>query len=368
MKMRPKILVAPLDWGLGHITRCIPIVNELVMQGWEVWLAGNERGLALMKKEFSNLSTVYFEGYNVFYHPSKNRFSLTILKQLPRIARNIKAENRWLKSLLHSQKFDAIISDNRFGVYHPNVHSIFITHQLHIKSGVSKWIDRMIQRINFKYINRFNQCWVPDYAGTENLAGELAHGNPLPSNIRYIGPVSRFEKMQVAKKYELLILLSGPEPNRTNFEKKILSEIERFKGRVLFVRGLPEVEGQIEQPANCDIINHLSASNLNIAIEQSEWIICRSGYTSVMDLVKLEHKAILIPTPGQPEQEYLAKYLYQKGVFYTVGEDEFCLEKNIAEAKMFPYSFNTFSAIETHFKTAITELTQTILSRKKTVD
>ncbi|PVD51093.1 glycosyl transferase family 28 [Terrimonas sp.] len=364
MEKRPKILVAPLDWGLGHLTRCIPIVNELIIRGWEVWLAGNERGLAVMRKEFPQLSTVYLEGYNVIYHPSKKGFSLKIIKQLPKILGSIKAENRWLKNILKKHRFDAVISDNRFGLYNSAVYTIFISHQLHVKSGMGKWADSIVQKINYRYISRFNECWVPDYPGKETLSGELSHGGPLPGNLQYIGAISRFEKMNAAKKYDVLIVLSGPEPGRTNWEKKLLKALPLFKGKICFVRGLPENNVPPVNTENAAVFNHLSARELNFAIAQSEWVICRSGYTSIMDLVSLQHKAILVPTPGQPEQEYLAAHLFQKKIFYTTTEDAFMLQHDIAQAQQFPFDFSGLADNSSHYKNFIQRLTEIITSQK----
>lgn len=360
----PKILVAPLDWGLGHVTRCIPIVNELITQGWEVCLAGNERGLAVMRQEFPQLSTVHLEGYNVIYHPSKKGFTWKIIRQLPGILRSIKKENRWLKRILEEQPFDAVISDNRFGLYNQSVHTVFITHQLHVKSGIGKWIDSIMQKINHRYINRFNECWVPDYKGTKNLSGALSHGDPVPGNTTYIGALSRFKKMDVAKKYDVIIILSGPEPGRKNWEKKILNALEEYKGTVCLVRGLPGSKEQTAHNGNTDIINHLSAKALNTAIEQSEWVICRSGYTSVMDLAKLRHKAILVPTPGQAEQEYLAAYLHHQNMFYTVKEASFSLQHDMEQAKQFSFDFSCIAGNTSHYKKAIKQLTETVKSKK----
>ncbi|MFT3949536.1 MAG: glycosyltransferase [Agriterribacter sp.] len=364
MEKRPKILVAPLDWGLGHLTRCIPIVNELIIQGWEVWLAGNERGLAVMRKEFPQLSTVYLEGYNVIYHPSKKGFSRKIIKQLPKILGSIKAENRWLKNILKEHRFHAVISDNRFGLYNSGVYTVFISHQLHVKSGMGKWMDSIVQKINYRYINRFNECWVPDYSGKENLSGELSHGDPLPGNLQYIGAISRFEKMNAAKKYDVLVVLSGPEPGRTKWEEKLLKDLQLFKGNACLVRGLPGNNGQPVNMENVEVFNHLSARELNFAIAQSEWVICRSGYTSIMDLVKLQHKAILVPTPGQPEQEYLATYLFHKKIFYTVTEDAFVLQQDIAQAQQFPFDFSCFTGSLSNYKNNIRQLTEAVTSQK----
>lgn len=352
MEKRLKILVAPLDWGLGHITRCIPIVNELVRCGCAVWVAGNKSGLALMQQEFPDISVLDIEGYNVIYHPSKKRFARKILMQIPKILGRIRWENRWLKRALKEHGFDVVISDNRFGLYNKTVYCIFITHQLHIQSGRGKWIDRIIEKINYRYINRFNECWVPDFEGNHNLSGKLSHGGYIPHNTLYTGPLSRFEKKAVEKKYDLVILLSGPEPGRTNWEKKLLEELGSYEGNACVVRGLP-AEAQIICSRNVDIVNHLPSQELNLIIEQSEWVICRSGYTSVMDLVILKHKAIMVPTPGQPEQEYLAAYLHRQKIFYCVPESRFSIQQSLEEAEKITFNFVCNDNGRDHFKKEI---------------
>lgn len=328
-------------------------------------MAGNQRGITLMQQEFPQISTINIEGYNVFYHLSKKSFVWKIFRQIPKIIKHINAENRWLSRILKEHHFDIVISDNRFGLHNSSVYCIFITHQLHIKSGINKWADRIIQAFNYRYIKRFNECWVPDYAEEINISGELSHGNLIPNNVQYIGILSRFKKIVAEKKYDVLIILSGPEPSRTNWENKLLLELQLYKGRVCFVRGLPEVETSIRSGKNTDIYNHLSGQELNLAIEQSEWVICRSGYTSVMDLVTLRHKAILVPTPGQPEQEYLAKYLYQKKLFYTVAESKFSLIESVLQADKLPFDLNGFLETNKSFERVIEKLTSRDFSLKK---
>jgi len=332
-----KILVAPLDWGLGHASRCVPIIKELLRRGCEVCIAANGAGSALLKKEFPGVKYFELKGYGIFYHTVKYMLRWKMVQQIPRISFAIKRESTWLEELLKKERFDVVISDNRYGLYHKDVYSVFITHQLHIKSGMGKWVDGLIQRINYRYIARFNECWVPDYGGTKNLSGSLSHSSYIPTNTHYIGPLSRFTKMDAAPKYELLIMLSGPEPSRTAWEEDLFKQLTACKGSAMLVRGLPGV-CECEAPpgsASLAIINHLSASDLNLAIAQSEWVICRSGYSSVMDLIKMGKKAILIPTPGQPEQEYLAEYLKAEGLFYSVPQSRFSLQQSIAEAKLF---------------------------------
>ena len=186
-----KLLVAPLDWGLGHATRCVPVIRDLLNNHCEVWLAGEEMQEKLLREEFPSLSFLPLKGYRIKY--GKSGFTGKILLQVPSILSSIKEENKWLKEQVVKYGFEAVISDNRYGLYHKNIFSVFITHQLYIKSSLGKWSEKMLQKWNYKFINRFNECWIPDKEGENNLAGELSHPEKLPSiPTTYIGPLSRF--------------------------------------------------------------------------------------------------------------------------------------------------------------------------------
>lgn len=332
-----KVLVAPLDWGLGHATRCLPIINELLIQGCEVWLAGHGNSGALLRQQFPHLPYLSINGYNVFYQKANKKLPYSIALQSLKIKKAIAEEQRLLAGLMEKNQFHLVISDNRFGMHSRKAYNIFITHQLQILSGINRVVDALLKRVNYQYINVFDECWIPDWPGADNLAGRLSHPEKLPANARYIGPLSRFAITEVQKKYDVAFILSGPEPLRTRWEQKILADLQQFKGSVLLVRGLPLEKQQPDNFASVTIVNHLPAEALSIAMQQSEWVICRSGYTSVMDLVCLKKKAIMVPTPGQPEQEYLAQYLHQKSWFFSVNEDAFSLANSLEQAKMFPF-------------------------------
>ncbi len=337
---RPRILVAPLEWGLGHATRCVPIINELLYLNCEVLIAAEKEAEALLKKEFPQLHFLSLRGYRMKYSRKKLWLPLKLLVQFPKIIRSIYNEHRWLKRTVQEQSIDAVLSDNRFGLYHSAVPCIYITHQLTIETGnrFSKWLA---QKLHYYFINKYAACWVPDAAGVVNLAGKLSHPIKMPAvPVEYLGPLSRFEKTGAEKKYELLVCLSGPEPQRTVFEELLLDELKGYTGNVLFIRGLPgNVSVKQNDNAAVEIVNHLSAAELNIAIEQAELVISRSGYTTVMDLVKLQQKAILVPTPGQKEQEYLADILMQQKIFYCVQQKSFSLDKALKAATDFPFRY-----------------------------
>jgi len=317
-----RILVAPLDWGLGHATRCIPIIRELIAQGCEVWLAGEGVQGALLKAEFPNLPFLPLQGYRVQYSKSSKWFFLKIMSQLPKIVFSIKKEHKWLKKQVKRHHFDGILADNRFGLYHSKVPGIFITHQLTIKSPLGKWSEKILQRLNYRYINRFKECWVPDHGGENNLAGELSHPEKKPSiPVRYLGLLSRFKETGPGEREgHLLFILSGPEPQRTILEDKIVNEMSHYSGTATIIRGLPSSLSIIPSTGMIKFYNHLPADELNEEMEKADWVISRCGYSTVMDIVKMRKKSILIPTPGQTEQEYLAKYALKKEITAFIGK------------------------------------------------
>lgn len=340
---QPTVLVAPLGWGLGHATRCIPIIKELLLLNCKVLIAGDSAVTALLKKEFPEQTFLPLIDYNIRY--SKNSFWLPVkmLLQVPHIIKSIYIENKWLKDTVRKYNIDVVISDNRFGLYHSTITTIYITHQLLIKTGTS-FTETLAQKIHYYFIKKYTKCWVPDFLGEYNLAGQLSHPLHKPANIEYIGGLSRFEKQTgIEKKYDLLIIISGPEPQRALFEKLLIEQLKNYNGKVLFVRGLPVNDTPVAAFNGVTFVNHLSSAELSTAIQQSNIVISRAGYTTVMDMLKLEQKAILVPTPGQTEQIYLAENLHQKKIFFCLRQDEFILDKVLLQAESFPFNKENFN-------------------------
>jgi len=333
-----KLLVAPLDWGLGHATRCIPVIKAFQQSGGEIWLAGEGQQEVLLKTEFPELPFLPLKGYRVKL-TGKNT-TAGLLLQIPSILRSIWAEHKWLDEQVKEKGFDVVLSDNRYGLYTKHAHCIFMTHQLTIKSPLGKWAEQFLQSLNYSYINRFNECWVPDGENKHSLAGELSHPKKFPAiPVRYIGTLSRFEQRPGAPIIDhLLIILSGPEPQRSRFESMILDQLSAYRGTATLVRGLPSATDVIPSTDRISIVNHLPSSRLNEEMGKASWIISRSGYTTIMDIVTLNKKSLLVPTPGQSEQEYLARYLHKKKIIYTVSQNNFSLEENLAALRVFDFS------------------------------
>lgn len=317
-----KILLAPLDWGLGHASRCVPLIKRLQGQNNHFVIACTVKQKQFLQEELNGVEYVDLFGYDVMYSTVLPLW-IKILLQLPRISSIIRKEHRWLADYVKKNKVDFIISDNRFGFYHEKVESIFITHQLNVQVPVFKSI---INRINVSFIKKYAACWVPDFKEEKkSLSGILSKGNTGLKNIEFIGPLSRFGKKETQqKKYDVFILLSGPEPQRTLLEDKLVSACISTPYTIVLVRGTSKAMER-KLPLNFSILDVVSSEQLQELFSLSDKVICRSGYSTLMDLHALERKALLIPTPGQTEQEYLAKYWHEK-LGYTFVE-----QKNISK-------------------------------------
>ena len=333
-----RILVAPLDWGLGHTTRCVPLIAHLLRLGHHVIVAGNPSQAAFIENTFSGIETIMLEGYNVTYSKSKNLSQLKIVSQVPHICHAIRKEHQWLQANIRTLKPDGIISDNRYGLYHTAIPSVIITHQLQVQTGMGIMADKGLQKVHYKFLQRFNNIWIPDIEGEHNLGGILSHPSVLPHNTQYIGLLSQFECIAAPAGVggHLLILLSGPEPQRTLLAEKLWEQVRQYKGKVIFVAGSESAVSPAFIPANVAWYPRLSGAALFDIIANAALVICRSGYSSVMDMVFLHKKAILIPTPTQTEQEYLARRLEEKGIFTYMAQKDFHLAESIKKSAAYP--------------------------------
>lgn len=330
-----RILVAPLDWGLGHATRCIPIIRELQKQGAEVILGAANMPLTLLRQEFPELEYVVFPGMNVAY-PKKIPMSLFMAFKAPRFLKWVKEEEELVDSVVKSHNIDGIISDNRYGLHNTNVPSVLITHQLFIKASV---LSFSLKNLTRSYASRFSYCWVPDFKGNPNLSGDLSHGKIALDNLRYVGPLSRFNANQIYRepKYDLLAVLSGPEPSRTVLEQTLFKQLKNSDLKALIVRGLVDaVDNKIEEWEGIRRVNYLNTKELEREILNAKMVLCRSGYSSIMDLATLGKKAFFIPTKGQTEQEYLAKRLKKEGLAFYSSRANLNIEKQYKFALNYP--------------------------------
>ncbi len=348
---KKRVLICPLNWGLGHATRCIQIIRELLNQNAEVIIASDGDSLELLRNEFPTLQCIALKAKPIFYS-SKGNMVLQMLKSAPRLLQNIFSEHQQIKKLIKEFKIDIVISDNRYGCCSKDCYSIFITHQLNIQCPPTlKWLQPFLNRINHFFIHKYNECWVPDVKALPGLSGILSHGDFNLPQVNYIGVLSRFKNIEESQSInnrhaelvsaspeetlkrvqgeasvvDLLVILSGPEPQRTIFEKLIIEQVSKTNLQTLIVRGKPKETSVPRVASNISIVNHLATSLLKFHLQNAATILSRPGYSTLMDLAALGRKAIIVPTPGQTEQEYLAGFFHLQKKHFMQLQNQFDL-------------------------------------------
>ena len=312
MLNKQRILIVPLDWGLGHASRCMPIIKRMVEVGHDVILASNGRSKELLKRTFPNLEfTPDPPDYSITY-PSEGSFALHLGKQIPQILKSIEEEEIWAKQICKEYKIDQIISDNRYGLHSSECTSVIITHQT---SPRFPWLIRWYSNRYFKKWNeQFDYCWIPDEKPIErSFGGALSHKN-VPKNAQYIGILSRFASQvyTATTDYSVVVLISGPEPQRSIFHEKMKRRFEGKATSVLMVCGTPENRND-NREANIREVSHMEDEVLAPFLKGAELVISRSGYSSIMDFAALGLKNVEYhATPGQTEQEYLKKWIKKR--------------------------------------------------------
>lgn len=311
------VLVAPLNWGLGHASRCVPLIRYVQQTCKEVLIASDGSALAFLSKEFPELKCYPLTGYNVRY-----RFpdiALNIISCGFSIARAVIFEKRQLKEIAERHQITAVISDNRLGCYLPDKRSFYLTHQCRLLHPVT-WVAKVGTWLHQQFLKRFDACLIPDFQYTENAMAPRLSQATLPIKSYYIGPLSHLELKNKEKKWDLTVLLSGPEPQRTLLEQLLHKELWGIKGqRVCIIRGT-NTPGP-RWPDNFHIFHLASGNEVSDILSSSRLLICRPGYSTIMDLFFNPIPAIFIPTPGQTEQEYLA-------LRHGDNQRTFCLEQN----------------------------------------
>ncbi|QAA81818.1 glycosyltransferase [Aequorivita sp. H23M31] len=320
-----KILVAPLNWGLGHATRCIPIILQLLEHDFKVLIASDGSSLRLLQMEFPNLDFLELPSYKIKYTSNGRLFKWKMISSLSRISRTMKAEEKLIAEMVSRGEIDGIISDSRLGVRNAAIPSIYITHQLNVFTGSTSHFSSYLHR---QIIKKFDSCWVPDVKDMAmNYSGSLGHLIDTNFPVRYFGIVSRLQKKNLPKTIDILVIISGPEPQRGLFETKLKEVLSESDKKIVMVQGIVEAEQIWTKHENIDVVNFMRGEELERCINESALIISRSGYTTIMDLAYLEKKVFFVPTPGQYEQEYLAKRLNDMGIAPYCKQRDFTLEK-----------------------------------------
>lgn len=323
-----KILIAPLDWGLGHTTRCIPIIHHLCALKQVVYFAGNDKQINVIKKHFPYITYLHLNGYNITYGSNKILFMPKMVLQIPKIWKAINTEKKWLHHQQSLHQFDIIIADNRYGFNHENALNVFLTHQINVITGTLLG-DKIVQRIITNWMRKFQHIWIID-DNNNKLAGKLSKTNhQIPYN--YIGWLSQFQIATQANLFDIpyenyiLAIISGPEPSRNHLEQLLLSQMAMLTQQHFIIVG-GNVNGKnIHTPKHIKYYAFADTPYLNKLIKNAQLVIARSGFSTVMDLVALQKNAVFIPTPGQTEQIYLAKHLMQQQLFFSMQQHLFDL-------------------------------------------
>ena len=331
-----KILVAPLDWGLGHAARSVPLIKVLCSKN-DVIIACGPSAYGFLQKELPDLEIIKIDDWRIRYPKHKINF-FTILGWIPVMLRNSIHEHRFVKRIIRSRGIDCIVSDNRYGLLYKGLECYIITHQVYPKmprgfgflENLGGWIFK-------RYLSKFNKVLIPDFEDGDNLTGSLAADRKLPpEKFVRIGILSRFNHSQAGTpafhQIPVLVLMSGQENQRTVLENMLIDALDGCGRNVLFVRGVGDSRAPLVDTDNIKFCNLLSGNELRDALMTAELIICRAGYSTLCDVVALKKRAVIIPTPGQTEQEYLAERLDGKFGFRSISQDDVDFAEKIAKA------------------------------------
>ncbi len=342
---KPVALLSMLNWGLGHTTRCFPVISSLLNSKFTPIIVCGSLQQQILTKKFPSI--VYHTVTEKAPRYGSSGFStlIQLFLQAPQLLSSVKNDRQLVQKLCQEYNIQLIISDNKYGFYHPDIRSVLITHQLNLKTGWGKWLDKLVQRKNIDFIRNFHECWVPDQKNGVSLAGSLSDPHPLITNTKYIGALNRLQLKPAKGSKKVLIILSGPEPQRTIFEEKIVHTLPEDCKEIILIRGTSQrpsvnLQAALQQKNNLSVIDLADLDQLQDLISEAAYIIGRSGYTSIMEWLCNRKKTIMVPTPGQGEQEYLARYLAEKRLTYAVSQQKFDFQKAMTAAESFTYTSN----------------------------
>lgn len=333
-----RVLVCPLGWGLGHTSRSVLLIKILIEKGCTVLVAADQISIAFLKSRFPELTYIPFPSFSVKFSRGANQLLSLTRIAFRLFARTITEKNE-IEKLISHYKIDLVISDNRYGLYTQKVPTVLITHQLSIRFPhpfkFLKPAGEMYVRI---YAQRFTECWIPDSSSGFSLSGALTQPSKLPGNVKRVGLMSRFYGMTINEKdnmWDLLAIVSGPPPHRDIFEQEVEKLAQRLNLKTIILQGLPQFNGRTIENGCVTLVANMPDVEIVETISKSKYLLCRGGYCTIADLIALNRSAILIPTPGQTEQEYLVDYLKPKDIFRFFRQSEI---KNI--------NMNDFKATE----------------------
>ena len=348
MNKKKTVLVAALNWGIGHATRDIPIIDRLLEKGCKVILASDGAALKVWKRNYPQLEAIHLPSWNIKYQ-KRGSFTLKMATRAPYILKAIQQEKREVAKIIDEYNVDGLISDNRFGVYNKNIPSVFMTHQVSLRlNKYLRWAEPALDYFNHFFIRKFDSVWIPDFLESPNLSGELSHKHFPNNNIRFIGPISRFMDIWDGKypdhEYDIAVVLSGVEPQRTMLEEKLIEQLKPLKDlKVMFVQGKSNLNNNKIIRPGFTLKSFMDSEELMKTFLKSKYIICRSGYSTILDLAVLKQTALMIPTPGQTEQVYLGKWMGKENLIVCQDQKKINIQTAIQQlenTKGFDFEIN----------------------------
>jgi hypothetical protein len=326
------ILICPLEWGLGHAGRMIPVAAELLASGNNVFTGSGKEHADLFRNELDGLKYIHFPGFRIKYSRWLPQY-VKIILSTPSFIYHILREHRLLKKIIKEYRIDIVISDSRLGLWNKGITTVFVTHMMRVPyPNALRFLENRGHPLMRYLLSKFDFCYIPDLPGETNLSGKLSHDVDYPRNTRFIGILSRFgrepaEPAAGSEKYYCTVILSGPEPQRSMLRQKVTGILARSGKPSVILEGRPTEKTEIITRGELIFISHLPAREMRKTILSSEHIITRSGYTTLMELLTIGRSALIIPTPGQAEQEYLADLMAERGWFTAVRQN--CLKDDI---------------------------------------
>ncbi len=347
--MASAVFFAVLNMGLGHATRSLPLIREFHNRRWRIFIGSSGRSLEFLRQEISSANFVELPDYNLTY--SRRGVNIAgLLLRVPSVLAAIAREHEITERLIAENNIELVISDHRYGCYSETVPSHFISHQLRfIAPRFFRPFEFIGERFNQHYHRKYSSVIVPDVLSTSEgwLSGRLSR-KIGSGNYNYPGILSSISaKPDSLQDIDVLISISGPEPQRSLLEHLVRSQLPELSGKIIVTLGVPESDVVEKISEDVTIYQHLPRLEMEDVFNRSRLVVTRSGYSTLMELAELEKRALLIPTPGQTEQVYLANRLREKGQFYSVEQRYLNLKNDIVQALRFPGISRNLSTAQT---------------------
>ena len=320
-----KALVAPLDWGLGHATRCAPIVREFLEKGCDVELAVTRGNAAILREMFPDVRQRLAPSYNIVYPKHGYNMAFWLLKNSAHLRAVMRAEHHYAEEMVERHGYDILVSDNRFAFRSRKAKSVYMTHQCRIAfPKMFRMFEAFGAAWHASVMSRFDEVWVPDVPEFPGYAGSLSHVERCPRPLKFVGPLSRFAMLPLTQSTEkdlgIVAVVSGVEPARSRFASRLSSVLPQIPGKHVVILGKPDSTRKSWTAGNVTFYNHLPTQEFAEVISRAGWVISRGGYSTVMDMAVLGAKCIFVPTPGQYEQVVLASDLSAAGFAVSIEE------------------------------------------------